>query len=137
MQWEVNALTSVTLQEIASELQGYSCDALIIMPVVDASDIICGGWNPDYATNTTNYDRNTVDDVNIGGIEKWWERCYCFHSWNGYALWSRCAVGTSDAALMFTTLIVLLLIATLRYFKTEDGWKIGAWRVEKVRTSDA
>jgi len=126
----------MAFQEMASELQGYTCGYFMgMLGIIEASDIVCGGMvNADY---TLSYGQHIPDHdvINEGYLRRL--RCYYYRTKNFEALWSRCVIGTSDAALLFTTAILLLSIAALKYFRTENGWKIGGWRVEKVRTSDA
>ncbi|CAE7207001.1 hypothetical protein PTTW11_09640 [Pyrenophora teres f. teres] len=123
--------------EISSELQGYNCDIQAIVPTFEASDIVCGGMSPLFANDRGNYSNGEVNYTSFYYDFIWLERCYYYDPHNYDALWNRCVIGTSNAALLFTMPMVLLCILALKYFKTENGWKIGGWRVEKVKTSDA
>jgi len=130
-----NTLTGMAFQEMASELQGYTCGDLMELLITQASDIVCSSMgNADY---TLAYGQLILDPDDIDERYVQLFKCYYFRMKNIEAVWSRCVIGTSDAALLFTMAMLLLSIAALKCFRTENGWKIGGWRVEKGRMSDA
>jgi len=53
-----------------------------------------------------------------------------YDNWNynsGLCTWYQCIT-----AMMLSTVAVILLIWLLIYVRTEKGWRVGGWKIEKV-----
>lgn len=94
---------------MASELQGYSCSS--IPPYF--SEVVCGGYHPEI--------------LNLEG-------CYFSYMLTVGSLdtWSRCVLYSCNTAVMLSNVPVILAVWTLLYLRTERGWRVGGWTIERV-----